>query len=336
MASEEERRVSRQHIQLVQNLIERCLQLYMDRKEVIETLLAQAKIEPGFTELVWKKLEEENQEFFKAYNMRLMVKNQIILFNKLLEKQVDFMRQISPSGILPVSRPNGSQTSSLQQTPSCYNADHTLALVSPNNVHHPSDPSRLHNGGSVNQRSTHVSNNTGHSERVDFSLNMPVSQNSHLRVKQEPNGVGDTLEHDYSYSNHSAFTFGIDGNILDRRPLNGNSSVAPFGNAELRPNLSVAPFGNVDSNSDALSEKLQDGDASSFGFLGQIPRNFSLSDLTADFSHSFDILESYPRSPFVPPDNSSLLDLGGRDCEGENKVLDGISEDFNYDDFSSD
>ena len=35
----------------VQNLIERCLQLYMNQKEVVETLLEQAKIEPGFTEL---------------------------------------------------------------------------------------------------------------------------------------------------------------------------------------------------------------------------------------------------------------------------------------------
>lgn len=35
----------------VQNLIERCLQLYMTQQEVVETLLVQAKIEPGFTEL---------------------------------------------------------------------------------------------------------------------------------------------------------------------------------------------------------------------------------------------------------------------------------------------
>lgn len=35
----------------VQNLIERCLQLYMNQREVVDTLLAQAKIEPGFTEL---------------------------------------------------------------------------------------------------------------------------------------------------------------------------------------------------------------------------------------------------------------------------------------------
>jgi hypothetical protein len=35
----------------VQNLIERCLQLYMNRKEVVRTLSGQAKIEPSFTEL---------------------------------------------------------------------------------------------------------------------------------------------------------------------------------------------------------------------------------------------------------------------------------------------
>lgn len=35
----------------VQNLIERCLQLYMSQKEVVNVLLEQAKIEPDFTEL---------------------------------------------------------------------------------------------------------------------------------------------------------------------------------------------------------------------------------------------------------------------------------------------
>uniref|UniRef100_A0A8R7QKR2 Uncharacterized protein n=1 Tax=Triticum urartu TaxID=4572 RepID=A0A8R7QKR2_TRIUA len=47
----ERRKVSREDIQLVQNLIERCLQLYMNQKEVVETLSFQAKIEPSFTEL---------------------------------------------------------------------------------------------------------------------------------------------------------------------------------------------------------------------------------------------------------------------------------------------
>lgn len=58
---------------------------------------------------VWQKLEEENREFFKAYHVRLMVKNQIVLFNKLLQQQADLMQKICPSRIssLPIS--NGSQ-----------------------------------------------------------------------------------------------------------------------------------------------------------------------------------------------------------------------------------
>ncbi|KAG0474055.1 hypothetical protein HPP92_015912 [Vanilla planifolia] len=104
MSGNEIRKVSRQDIQLVQNLIERCLQLYMNQREVVDTLLYQAKIEPGFTELVWQKLEEENQDFFKAYNVRLMLKNQIVVFNKLLEKQVELMNKgCQPSvGSLPI------------------------------------------------------------------------------------------------------------------------------------------------------------------------------------------------------------------------------------------
>lgn len=46
--------MSTSDIQLVQNLIERCLQMYMSQKEVVNTLHGQAKIEPGFTGLVWQ------------------------------------------------------------------------------------------------------------------------------------------------------------------------------------------------------------------------------------------------------------------------------------------
>ena len=69
-AGPDTRRVSTDHIQLVQNLIERCLQLYMSQREVTMTLNAQAHIEPGFTQLVWHKLEEQNPDFFRAYYTR--------------------------------------------------------------------------------------------------------------------------------------------------------------------------------------------------------------------------------------------------------------------------
>ncbi|XP_043716030.1 uncharacterized protein LOC122664320 isoform X3 [Telopea speciosissima] len=52
LSRNDNRKVSRQDIEFVQNLIERCLQLYMNRDEVVKTLLHRAKIEPGFTNLV--------------------------------------------------------------------------------------------------------------------------------------------------------------------------------------------------------------------------------------------------------------------------------------------
>lgn len=66
----EGRKISTSDIQLVQNLIESCLQLYMSQREVVFHLQQQAKIEPGFTGLVWQKLEEQNPEFFRAYYTR--------------------------------------------------------------------------------------------------------------------------------------------------------------------------------------------------------------------------------------------------------------------------
>ena len=69
-ASSDSRKISTADIQLVQNLIERCLQLYMSQREVVYTLNQQAKIETGFTLLVWQKLEEQNPDFFRAYYTR--------------------------------------------------------------------------------------------------------------------------------------------------------------------------------------------------------------------------------------------------------------------------
>lgn len=37
----------------------------LPQNEVVSILQQQAKIEPGFTQLVWQKLEEQNPEFFR-------------------------------------------------------------------------------------------------------------------------------------------------------------------------------------------------------------------------------------------------------------------------------
>ncbi|GLT46552.1 hypothetical protein SLA2020_202960 [Shorea laevis] len=47
---------------------------------------------PGFTTLVWQKLEEENGDFLRAYYIRLKLKKQIVLFNNLLEHQYHLMK----------------------------------------------------------------------------------------------------------------------------------------------------------------------------------------------------------------------------------------------------
>ena len=147
------KKVSTQDIQLVQNLIERCLQdvheptrgtklgvisqhpvvmIYVCTKQstglmvclcmrlyrlhepirhqrelftqVVYTLQQQAKVEPGFTQLVWQKLEEQNPDFFKAYYTRLKLKDQIVLFNHLLEQQVAMFQKMQRQWMAPTGK----------------------------------------------------------------------------------------------------------------------------------------------------------------------------------------------------------------------------------------
>ncbi|TKY62684.1 hypothetical protein E2542_SST12542 [Spatholobus suberectus] len=332
MSSGSVRRVSRQDIQLVQNLIERCLQLYMSQKEVVETLLAQAKIEPGFTELVWQKLEEENEEFFKAYYARLVLKQQILQFNKLLDQQVQLM-QLHSSAVasLPASNgshipavsslpnSNGSHIPAIPENPACYTTDRTQTSLKPENMQHPID-SRLsnvfNNGGSSLHTSMHAAvDMSAHGNRINGPPSMLSAKSANMGLIQGINGG--MIKSEPGYSGCSPYIFGADGNVLEARPTIGGAS--------------VTSFANVESNSHSLNEAVLDPDTSSFGFLGQIPRNFSLSDLTADFSQSSDILESYSRSPFLAADNENFLDRG----EQDNNRLDSISEGLSYEDFGS-
>ncbi|KAL0334360.1 UNVERIFIED_CONTAM: hypothetical protein Sangu_1592200 [Sesamum angustifolium] len=83
---------------------------------------------------------------------------------------------------------------------------------------------------------------------------------------------------------------------------------------------SVSPFDGGESSSQALNEAVLESEMNSFGFLGQIPRSFSLSDLTADFSNSTDILESYSKSPFLGTD-ANFLDPHIRGEQGGSSFL---------------
>ncbi|XP_011652197.1 uncharacterized protein LOC101221043 isoform X2 [Cucumis sativus] len=316
MSSGPMRRVSRQDIQLVQNLIERCLQLYMNQKEVVETLLNQAKIEPGFTELVWQKLEEENREFFREYYLRLMVKRQIVEFNRLLEQQVRMM-QIQETGATPLPTSNGSLVQQMHQNPT-----YSVSSLKQNNVQHPfgnSMPNNAYLNGamSLHSRMHPTVDMSAHPSRIEAPPSILPTQSSNIGLN------GRTIKSEAGYSGNSSYMFGgVDSNVVEPRQTIGD--------------VSVAPFSGMESNAQAMNEPLLEPDTSSFGFLGQIPRNFSLSDLTADFSQSSDILESYARSPFLATETDNFMDIRHREHQDNKRSLDTISEGLSYEDFGSD
>ncbi|XP_019162249.1 PREDICTED: uncharacterized protein LOC109158807 [Ipomoea nil] len=305
MSTGEVKKVSREDIQLVQNLIERCLQLYMNQEEVVSTLLHQAKIEPGFTELVWQKLEEENQEFFRAYHLRLIVKDQISRFNELLERHAKLIHQICPAGVNPIPLANGgSQMPPLHENSTC-TTEKTGPVVKTETMHRNIDRSLLDaysNGASSLQTCMQSAfDMSTHTRRINVSPSILLAQNANVGLMQGLNGG--MIKSEAGYPSNSHFLFGGDNNVLETRPAITDAS--------------ISSYSSVESNSQHLNETVLDADSSSFGFLGQIPRNFSLSDLTADFANSSDILGTYSRSPFLASDTDSFLDpLGTREHRG--------------------
>ncbi|XP_009799430.1 uncharacterized protein [Nicotiana sylvestris] len=55
------------YIRMVQNLIERCLLLGMDKDQCVKALATHATIPPLVTLTVWRELLKENKDFFQVY-----------------------------------------------------------------------------------------------------------------------------------------------------------------------------------------------------------------------------------------------------------------------------
>ncbi|KAG5583499.1 hypothetical protein H5410_054126 [Solanum commersonii] len=312
MSGEQVRKITREDIQLVQNLIERCLQLYMNQKETVDTLLHQAKIQPSFTEFVWQRLEEENHEFFRAYYTRLIVKDQITRFNELLERQAESMRMYATESV-PVS--NGSQIQPVAQNSTSQETEHAEPNVKLANMHPTVNGNLPHvytnDALSVQSYAQAAMDVSAHARSIDLSPNMLLPQHANLGLMQGPNGG---MINSAGYSGN----YGGEGILQQARPGVGNSYVEP----------SVQP----------VIEDPWGVDTSSFGFLGKIPRNFSFSDLTADFPNTSEILEGYSGSAFLATDTNDFLDPQDRG-EQENQAineLDTISEDVSFDDLCSD
>lgn len=84
-----------QEIKGVHSLIERCIRAYMTLQETLVHLHVFQNVSPNIIALVWQKLEDQNPEFFKAYYLRLKVKDQMSRFNELINKQAEMMHNKS-------------------------------------------------------------------------------------------------------------------------------------------------------------------------------------------------------------------------------------------------
>ncbi|GLT27763.1 hypothetical protein SLA2020_027370 [Shorea laevis] len=310
-SSNDNRKVSRQDIELVQNLIERCLQLYMNRDEVVKILLTRARIDPGFTTLVWQKLEEENGDFFRAYYIRLKLKKQIVLFNNLLEHQYHLMKYPVSSKVPLAPIQNGIHPMPVNNLPMGYSVLQQPAVPAPgqphldpmgggisschvvNGVPAPGNfqPMRMNSGNDLvmDNNASDVAHSIPPSTAMSSMSNMPVSPTSAASGGHFP----------FTASDISGM--GVDTSALDTAfTTDVTSSVGS----------QLGPDGGAGNSRDSLRS------------LDQIQWNFSLTDLTADLSNLGDLgaLGNYPGSPFLPSDSEILLDsseqedIGNRHC----------------------
>ncbi|GAB2271800.1 hypothetical protein Dimus_006631 [Dionaea muscipula] len=301
-SSNDGRKVSREDIELVQNLIERCLQLYMNREEVVKTLLDRARIDPGFTTLVWQKLEEENAEFFRAYFIRLNLKKQIMVFNHLLENQYHLMKYPVPPKVPLAPIQNGIHPMPVNSMPIGYPVLHPPPIPATGQPHLDSmghglsschvvngvpapgsfQPMRINSGNEMvmennNSADGPVMPPTGGVSPMSSISDMPIS----------PTSVASSGHFPFTASEMSGM--GVDTSALDTAfQTDVASSVG----------LQLPPDGGAGNSRDSLRS------------FAQIPWNFSLSDLTADLSNLADLgpLGNYPGSPFLPSDSDILLD----------------------------
>lgn len=279
--SNDSKRVSPQDIEFVQNLIERCLQLYMNRDEVVKTLLTRARIDPGFTTLVWQKLEEENADFFRAYYIRLKLKKQILLFNHLLEHQYHLMKYPMPPKVPLAPIQNGIHPMPVNNLPMGY------PVLQQSMVPVPGQPHIDTMGNGIS--SCHIVNGVPapsnyHPIRMN-SGNEALSSMS--EIPMSPTSVASSGHFPFSASEISGI--GAETSTLE------TAFTSDVANSV---GLQLAPDGT-----DGISRD-------SFRSLDQIQWNFSLSDLTADLSNLGDLgaLGNYPGSPFLPSDSDILLD----------------------------
>ncbi|KAL4383596.1 hypothetical protein GQ457_15G025960 [Hibiscus cannabinus] len=297
------RKVSRQDIELVQNLIERCLQLYMNRDEVVKTLLTRARIEPGFTTLVWQKLEEENADFFRAYYIRLKLKKHILLLNHFLEHQSHMMKYSVPPNVplAPMQNvnnlPMGYPVMQLPIPAAGHPHFDSMSMSSchvANGVPAPCNFQPMHmNSGKDN--ATNIKPAVPPTAAISYVSEMPVS----------PASVASSGNFPFTASDMSGME--VDTSALDS---------AFTTDVAISVGLQLGPENGAGNSRDSLRS------------LDQIQWNFSLTDLTADLSNLGDLgaLGNYPGSPFLPSDSEILLDSSEQEGIVEEFFVDSVPD----------
>lgn len=324
-SSGEGRRISCEDIQLVQNLIERCLQLYMNRVEVINTLLNQAKIEPGFTGLVWQKLEEQNPDFFKAYYVRLKLKRQIMVFNHLLEQHAQLTQKMHPAKAPLVPSQNGAHMLQVHHPPIGYPVPQQSSMAAANHPHIVAMP--------VASISPPVLSRTPAAGAFGAVHTCPVSNgvcDKNPEISLLPTAASIPINSDLSMGpavvlqGSPAFPFTAMATPTDISGMGMDVS------GNFPADTSFHSGENHAQNGMGALQMTTDGDTSggkeSLSLLGPLPRNFSLSDLTAELTNSSDILGSYTGSPFLGPDADVFIH-----SPDDEKMVEQITDPASYD-----
>lgn len=168
----------------------------------------------------------------------------------------------------------------MNQKQLCYPSEHTDQSLKAESARHPMASSLsnafLNGSSTLNTNVPSSINISTHARRVDASPNMLSSQTRNMPMMQGMNGG--MIKSETAFTNPASYMYGGERNALEGHPTVGDTSMPNFGN---------------EPNNQPLSDSLLDAEASTFGFLGQIPRNFSLSDLTADFSQSSGLSPSH-------------------------------------------
>ncbi|KAL1059968.1 hypothetical protein V6Z11_1Z138500 [Gossypium hirsutum] len=283
-------KVSCQDIELVQNLIERCLQLYMNRDEVVKTLLNRARIDPGFTTLANP------------------------LFNHLLEHQYHMMKYSVPPKVPLAPIQNGIHPMPVNNLPMGYpvlqppipaaGQPHldSMGISSchvVNGVPAPSNfqPMRMNSEKDMlmDSNATDVTPAAPPTTTMSSMSEMPVS----------PTSVASSGNFPFTASDMSGI--GVDTSALDSAfTTDVASSVG----------LQLGPENGAGNSRDSLRS------------LDQIQWTFSLTDLTADLSNLGDLgaLGNYPGSPFLASDSEILLDSSEQEDIVEEFFVDSVPD----------